>query len=159
MHGRFRNTLVALAAALALLAAASGCESAAAKKQKAWQASMQEKLGTLADAGDTGAMQLVADIEMLRASGFLTDSLATAFTKMPGENFFVYGSGGTVQRQNQAVRISTLLEFTSEEQSLLKDGVITEAEAAEARRLAADNLAAAAEMVAEFRARRQSAAK
>lgn len=158
MHGR--RILAALVAALTLIAALTAltaCESADAKKQKAWQISMKSDLGALADKGDTGSMQLVADIELLRASGFLSDSAATALTQLPGETYFTYVPGGEPQRQNQAVRISTLLEFTTEEQALLKDGVITEAEAAEARRLAADNLAAAAELVSQYRGRRTAA--
>jgi hypothetical protein len=155
MPGRNRNIRTVTAALAALLFAGlfSGCASPAVKQRKAWQTSMQQDLGALADKGDLGSMRLVADVEMLRAEGFFTDSLATALTKLPGATFFEYAASGEPVRKAEAANISALLEFTSSEPALLKDAVITTAEAAEVRRLAADNMSAAADMANEFKAR------
>ncbi len=156
MQGRNRSTrwINAALAALLLASLSWACASPAVKKQKAWRTSMQQDISALADKGDIGSMQLVADIEMLRAQGFFTDSLATALTKLPGATFFEYAARGDSPRKADAANITTLLEFTSEEPALLKDAVITAAEAAEVRRMALDNMSAAADMVTEFKSRR-----
>lgn len=142
--------LLALLATGALL---SGCESKAAKEIKLRTAALQSSLGTLADQGDVEAAQLVADIEVLRSQNVFPDSVANALTAMPGAAFLHLDEKGVAQRMDRGTDIASLLEFTADEGKLIQAGVITADDAAEVRRLAMDNLAAAAEKAKALRNR------
>ena len=116
-------------------------------------------LAALADSGDVEALRVVADIEVLRADGMLSDSLANALTAMPSTEFFSLDEKGVRARSGRGVDITSLLAYTSAEPMLLKELVITPEQAAELRRLALDNMAAAAEMAAGFRGQGPAAPK
>lgn len=144
-----------LAALLALVLVA-GCESRAARAVKTHQAALQQPLSALADQGDVEAMRVVADIEVLRAQSMLSDSAANALAAMPGAAFIALDPKGQSTRFERGQDLTELLAFTSVEQALLKDGSIKPDDAAEVRRLATDNLAAAAEKAKQLRLHRVS---
>jgi hypothetical protein len=145
--------LLAVLSASALL---TGCESKAAKELKLREAALQSSLGTLADQGDVGAAQLVADIEVLRSQTVFSDSVANALTAMPGAAFLHLDDKGAAQRYERGADIGTLLDFMTVEAKLIQDGVISNDEATDVRRLAIDNLSAAAEKAKSLRSRRGS---
>lgn len=138
------------------LAALTACESKQAKEIKARGAALDSSLAALAETGDTTAMQLVADIEVLRAQAMFPDSVANALAAMPSTAFLHMNEKGEVGRIERGLELAQLLEFSTGEAQLIKDGVITKADGDEVRRLAADNLSAAADKVKELRARRGS---
>lgn len=148
--------ILLLIAALASIALLTGCETKAAKELKLRTAALQSSLGTLADQGDVEAAQLVADIEVLRSQSVFSDSVANALTAMPGAMFLHLDEQGQAQRFERGADIATLLEFTAEEAKLIQDGVITSDDAADVRRLATDNMAAAAEKAKALKGRRGS---
>jgi hypothetical protein len=107
-------------------------------------------LAALADSGDIEALRMIADIEVLRADGMFSDSLANVLTAMPATEFFSLDEKGVRARAGRGGDITTLLAYTTAEPMLLKEMVVTPQQAAELRRLALDNMAAAAEMAASF---------
>src|SRR5262249_36990570 len=127
-----------------------GSGGATAKKMSALDA----PLNALAEGGDVPAMQLLADIERLRAEGVFSDSAANALGATPGTQFFELDKKGEVTRAVVGDDIPTLLEYSVAEPLLLKEQVITAADATELRRLANYNTAAAAEMASKLRGRR-----
>src|SRR5260221_6329142 len=134
-----------------VLAAVAGCDSGPARALRLHQAALQQPLGTLADQGDVEAMRVVADIEVLRAQSVFSDSAANALTAMPGAAFIGLDPGGKALRIERGQDLVELLAFTALEPMLLKDKSITPDDAAEVRRLATDNMAAAAEKAKQLR--------
>lgn len=150
-----RRTAVLLFA-LSAVALLLGCESNATKELKARTGALQSSLGTLADQGELEAAQVVADIEVLRSQSVFSDSVANALTAMPGSAFLHLDEKGLAQRFERGSDIATLLDFMSMEAKLTEGGVITSDEVADVRRLATDNLAAAAEKAKALKNRRGS---
>ena len=138
---------MSLAIVVSLLALAS-CGPSAIERER----SLYERpLAALADSGQVEAMRVVADIEMLRAQGMFTDSLANAFAEMPASQFISLDDQRVLHRAGRGVDLSVLVEYLAVEPQLLQEAVITGEQAAELRRLAQDNTAAAAEMAASLR--------
>ena len=150
---QFARLSVVLGLLLAL-GFATGCESPRARALKTRQAALQQSLGALANQGDIDAMRIVADIEVLRSQTMFSDSVANSLTAMPGTAFIALDPKGLASRIERGLDIAELLAFTGEEQGLLKDGVITADDAAEVRRLATDNMSAAADKVRQLRSHR-----
>jgi len=141
-----------------LLAAPAGCswlESRDAAKKE--QAALTSPLNTLAEKGDVEAMRVVADIEVLRAQGVFSDSSANALAALPASGFLAADPKGNLQRAEVGRDITTLLDYSASEPTLLKEKVITEADATELRRLANFNTSAAADMAAQLKARKSAA--
>jgi hypothetical protein len=136
---------------LLVLAAATGCESGAARALRLHQVALKQPLGTLADQGDVEAMRVVADIEVLRAQSVFSDSAANALTTMPGAAFIALDPSGKALRVERGQDLVELLAFTALEPTLLRDKSISPDDAAEVRRLATDNMAAAAEKAKQLR--------
>ena len=137
--------------ALGLMGCGSfGAGREAAKKKTA----LATPLNTLADAGDVEAMRMLADIERLRAEGVFSDSAANALGATPASQFLTLDKQGKITRAVVGDDITTLLEYSEAEPLLLKERVITAADATELRRLANYNTAAAAEMASKLRERR-----
>jgi hypothetical protein len=136
--------------ALALVGCGSLGGGATAKKKSA----LAVPLSSLVESGDVEAMRLLADIERLRAVGVFSDSSANALAAMPSDQFLSLDSKGHVTRSTVGDDITTLLEYSTEEPLLLKEQVITAADATELRRLANYNTAAAAEMASKLKERR-----
>jgi hypothetical protein len=120
-------------------------------KQKS---ALEAPLNALAESGDVEAMRLLADIERLRGEGVFSDSSANALGATPGTQFFELDKKGQVTRAVIGDDITTLLEYSEAEPLLLKEQVITTADATELRRLANYNTAAAAELASKLRGRR-----
>jgi hypothetical protein len=139
--------LVALAG-LALLA--PGCGPSRLEVQRR---GLEQPLAALADSGDIDALRMLADIEVLRADGMFSDSLANALTAMPASEFLALDDKGVRSRSGRGVDITTLLAYTTAEPMLLQEMAITPEQAAELRRLAHDNITAAAEMASGFGAK------
>jgi hypothetical protein len=152
-HRPTRSTLVLLGVALGLLylTLVTGCESREARALKAQQLALKQPLSTLADQGNVEAMRVVADIEVLRSQTVFSDSAANALATMPGAAFIALDPKGHPTRFERGEDLVELLAFTAVEQGLLKDGTITPDDAAEVRRLATDNMAAAAEKAKQLR--------
>lgn len=139
---------LAVLAGVALLAV--GCGPSQVEVQRR---SLAQPLAAVADSGDLGALRMIADIEVLRADGMFSDSLANALTAMPANEFLALDDKGVLSRTGRGVDITTLLAYTTAEQMLIKEMAITPEQAAELRRLAHDNITAAAEMAAGFAAK------
>lgn len=136
---------------LLALPVVTGCESSESRDLKAHQAALKQPLSALADQGDVEAMRVVADIEVLRAQSMFSDSAANALTAMPGVAFIGLDPKGQASRVDRGQDLTELLAFTAVEQGLLKDHTITTDDATEVRRLATDNMAAAAEKAKQLR--------
>ena len=80
-----------------------------------------------------------------------SDSAANALTAMPGSAFIGLDPKGRPIRVERGQDLTELLAFTSAEPGLLKDHSIRPDDAAEVRRLATDNMAAAAEKAKQLR--------
>jgi hypothetical protein len=141
-----------------LLAAPAGCSwlqsRDAAKKE---QAVLTSPLNALAEKGDVEAMQVVADIEVLRAQGVFSDSAANALAALPASGFLAADATGKLQRAEVGQDITTLLDYSHAEPALLMEKLITAADATEIRRLANFNTTAAADMAVQLKARRSAA--
>ena len=124
--------------------------SATAKKKSA----LATPLGVLAEGGDVEAMRMLADIERLRAESVFSDSAANALASTPANQFLALDAKGQVTRAMVGDDITTLLEYSEAEPLLLKEQVITSADATELRRLANYNTAAAAELASKLKERR-----
>jgi hypothetical protein len=136
--------------ALALVGCGAFGSGATAKKKDALVA----PLSALAEGGDVEAMRMLADIERLRAEGVFSDSSANALAATPSNQFLALDAKGHMTRAVMGDDITTLLEYSTAEPLLLKEKVITAADATELRRLANYNTAAAAEMASKLRERR-----
>jgi sigma54-dependent transcription regulator len=121
-----------------------------AKKKSA----LTTPLSALAEGGDVDAMQVLADIERLRAEGVFSDSAANALAATPASQFLTLDPKGKMTRAVMGDDITTLLEYSEAEPLLLKEKVITAADATELRRLSNYNTAAAAELASKLRERR-----
>src|SRR5262245_28111647 len=99
-------------------------------------------------------MRILADIERLRAEGVFSDSAANALGATSASQFMEVDKKGEVTRAVVGDDITTLLEYSEAEPLLLKEQVITSADATELRRLANYNTAAAAELASKLKARR-----
>ena len=136
--------------ALALVGCGMLGSGAKAKKQSVLTA----PLSSLAEGGDVEAMNVLADIERLRAEGVFSDSAANALGATPANQFLELDAKGHVTRAVVGDDITTLLEYSTAEPLLLKEQVITQADAIELRRLANYNTAAAAELASKLKERR-----
>src|SRR5262252_135193 len=87
---------------LAAVAAGLACSSAATKKKSALVA----PLSALAEGGDVAAMQMLADIERLRAVGVFSDSAANALAATPASQFLTPDAKGKEARAVVGVDIS-----------------------------------------------------
>ena len=143
-----RFSLVLMALALV------GCGAFGSGAKTKQQTALVSPLNALAEGGDVEAMQLLADIERLRAEGVFSDSAANALGSTPANQFFALDKKGHVTRAVVGDDITTLLEYATAEPLLLKENVITAADATELRRLANYNTAAAAELASKLKERR-----
>ena len=131
-----------------------GCGAFGSGAKTTQQTALVSPLNALAEGGDVEAMQLLADIERLRAEGVFSDSAANALGSTPANQFFALDKKGHVTRAVVGDDITTLLEYATAEPLLLKENVITAADATELRRLANYNTAAAAELASKLKERR-----
>jgi len=137
--------------ALGLIGCGSfGAGREAAKKKTA----LATPLAALAEGGDVDAMQMLADIERLRGKGVFSDSAANALGATPASQFLTLDKQGKMTRAVVGDDITTLVQYLDAEPLLLKEQVITVADATELRRLANYNTSAAAEMASKLRERR-----
>jgi len=127
--------------------AAVGCGPSKIQKE---QSVFDRPLATLADSGQVEAMRVVADIEVLRAQGMFTDSLANWLTALPASEYMSLDEKGVLTRVSRGVDLNKLVEYLAVEPQLVQELVVTAAQAAELRRLAMENMAAAAEMATDF---------
>jgi hypothetical protein len=155
-RARWSRSLVLLFALTLGVLGLSACESKQAKELKAKQAALESPLAVLAEQGDLAAMQLVADIEVLRAQSMFPDSVANALVAMPCNAFLHLDEKGELGRFERGDEITALLEFSTGEAQLVLDGVISDTDGAEVRRLASENLSAAADKVKELKSKRGS---
>ena len=95
-------------------------------------------------------MRVVADIEVLRAQGMFTDSLANWLVELPASEFMSLDKKGVLTRVSRGIDLSKLVDYLAVEPQLVNEMVVTAAQAAELRRLAMENTAAAAEMATDF---------
>lgn len=137
---------------MALTLVGCGMLGSGAKAKK--QTALAAPLSSLAEGGDVEAMRLLADIERLRAEGVFSDSAANALAGTPSSQFLSVDPKGHVIRAVVGDDITTLLEYSTAEPLLLKERVITAADATELRRLANYNTAAAAELASKLKERR-----
>ena len=149
-QGTLNRWLLGTLLALALVGCGMFGSGASAKKKSALGA----PLAALAEGGDVEAMRMLADIERLRAEGVFSDSAANALAATPAERFLTMDGKGHITRAVVGDDITTLLEYSEAEPLLLKEQVITAADATELRRLANYNTAAAAEMASKLKERR-----
>ena len=153
--GRLRVFALAVLVLAGLVVAALGC---GPSKVAVARDRLETPLAVLADSGDVEALRMIADIEVLRADGMFSDSVANALHAMPTKEFFALDDKGVRARAGRGEDITTLLAYTSAEPMLLKEAVITPAQAAELRRMALDNMTAAAEMATSYGATRTDTA-
>ena len=149
-QGTLNRWLLGTLLALALVGCGMFGSGASAKKKSALGA----PLAVLAEGGDVEAMRMLADIERLRAEGVFSDSAANALAATPAERFLTLDGKGHITRAVVGDDITTLLEYSEAEPLLLKEQVITAADATELRRLANYNTAAAAELASKLKERR-----
>jgi len=149
-QGTLNRWLLGTLLALALVGCGMFGSGASAKKKSALGA----PLAALAEGGDVEAMRMLADIERLRAEGVFSDSAANALAATPAERFLTMDGKGHITRAVVGDDITTLLEYSEAEPLLLKEQVITAADATELRRLANYNTAAAAELASKLKERR-----
>jgi len=139
---------LSVCATLALIALA-GCGPSQLERDRAL---FEQSLAAVADRGQVEAMRVVADIEVLRAAGVFSDSLASALAAMKANQYIQLDDQSRLARTGVGNDLITLVDYTTVEQKLLNDKVITDAQRAELRRMAQDNIAAAAEMAKGFQA-------
>jgi hypothetical protein len=142
-----RLVLPALLLLAGLVALATSCGPSKLELQRR---GLERSLAVLADSGDVEAGRVIADIEVLRADGMFSDSLANVLTAMPANEFLAIDDKGVLSRTGRGVDITALLAYTAAEPMLIKEMAITPEQAAEVRRLAKDNMTAAAEMATSF---------
>ena len=147
----FRAVPVLLLVLFAVAHTASGCGPSQVQKERSV---FDRPLAALADSGQVEAMRVVADIEVLRAQGMFTDSLANALAELPASDYMSLDDKGVLTRVGRGVDLTALVDYLAVEPNLLQESVVTSQQAAELRRLAMDNMAAAAEMATGFRGER-----
>jgi hypothetical protein len=152
-RARWSRPLIVLFALMLAVVGLTACESKQAKELKAKKSALDAPLSALAEQGDLAAMQLVADIEVLRAQTMFPDSVANALVAMPCTAFLHLDEKGELGRYERGDEITALLEFSTGEAQLVRDGVITAADGVEVRRLAGENLSAAADKVKELKSK------
>ena len=146
-HARVR-LLPALSVCLLVSLFAAGCGTSKIERE---QSIFDRPLAVLADSGQVEAMRVVADIEVLRAQGMFTDSLANTLAQMPANEFMSLDDEGVLTRVGRGVDLTSLVDYVAVEPQLIQELVVTSAQAAELRRVAMENTAAAAEMATDFR--------
>lgn len=124
--------LARLVALLFALSLSPGCGGRAAKDATA--VDLSRPLSQLADQGQLEALQLLADLEVLRAQGVFEDSTADRLMAQPAATFLTNEAHGKVTRGPQGQALTTLLGH----------GEWSEAERVTLRRRAAQDLVAAA---------------
>lgn len=149
-------SLRALPALMLVLLAAAGCGPTKVEKERSV---FDRPLAALADSGQVEAMRVVADIEMLRAQGMFTDSLANSLMELPSSEYMSLDDKGVLRRAGRGVDLNGLVDYLAVEPQLLQEMVVTSAQAAELRRLAMENMAAAAEMATGFVGQRSETPK
>jgi len=149
-QGTLNRWLVGTLLTLALVGCGAFGSGATAKKKSA----LVTPLSVLAEGGDVEAMRMLADIERLRAEGVFSDSAANALASTPTDHFLTLDAKGHLIRAVVGDDITTLLEYSEAEPLLLKEQVISAADATELRRLANYNTAAAAELASKLKERR-----
>lgn len=117
-----------------VLASVAGCGRGAQHPPKP---DLDRSLAALADAGQLEALQLLADLEVLRAQGVFADSTADRLAAGPARTFLAIEGDARVVRTARGHAFTTLLAHP--------DG--NEARLATVRRLAAQDPAAAAAWV------------
>jgi len=142
-----RRGLHALALLVALVLA--GCGTGKIERERSL---FERPLAQLADSGQVEAMRVVADIEVLRAGGIFSDSLANSLTHVPASEYIQLDDHGTLTRTGKGTDLAALVEYVAAEPKLLKEKAVTDMQVAELRRMALDNIAAAAEMAASYQA-------
>ena len=130
------------------IVALAGCGPSKVERQRSV---FDTPLASLADSGQVEAMRVVADIEVLRAQGMFTDSLANSLMELPASEYMALDDQGTLTRIGRGLELGSLVEFIAVEPQLLQELVITPAQAAELRRLAMENMSAAADMATDLR--------
>ena len=135
---------------LVLFAGVLAAASCGPSKLQKEQSVFDRPLATLADSGQVEAMRVVADIEVLRAQGMFTDSLANSLMELPASEYMSLDEKGVLTRVSRGIDLSKLMDYIAAEPQLVQELVVTAAQAAELRRLAMENMAAAAEMATEF---------
>ena len=144
---QLRSLVALLLVLFASVLAAVGCGPSKIQKE---QSVFDRPLATLADSGQVEAMRVVADIEVLRAQGMFTDSLANWLTELPASEYMSLDEKGVLTRVSRGIDLSKLVDYLAVEPQLVNEMVVTAAQAAELRRLAMENMAAAAEMATDF---------
>jgi hypothetical protein len=127
--------------------AAVGCGPSKIQKE---QSVFDRPLAALADSGQVEAMRVVADIEVLRAQGMFTDSLANSLVELPASEYMSLDEKGALTRVGRGIDLTKLVDYIAVEPQLVQELVVTAAQAAELRRLAMENTAAAADMATGF---------
>jgi hypothetical protein len=127
--------------------AAVGCGPSKIQKE---QSVFARPLAALADSGQVEAMRVVADIEVLRAQGMFTDSLANSLVELPASEYMSLDEKGALTRVGRGIDLTKLVDYIAVEPQLVQELVVTAAQAAELRRLAMENTAAAADMATGF---------
>jgi len=128
---RLRAALIGLPLLLALMLV-PGCGGRGA--QKTPTTDLTRPLSQLADQGTLEALQLLADLEVLRAQGVFADSTADRLAANPASTFLEHGANGAVVRGAQGRALTALLGH----------GTWSDAQRATLRRRAAQDLIAAA---------------
>jgi hypothetical protein len=128
---RLRTTLVGLPLLLAV-AVLPGCGGRASQKAPAHD--LTRPLSQLADQGPLEALQILADLEVLRAQGVFADSTADRLVAQPASTFLDHGANGAVVRSSQGRALT----------ALLGRGAWSESQRATLQRRAAQDLIAAA---------------
>ncbi len=142
-----RRGLLGLSLLVAL--ALAGCDHGKIERERSL---FEYPLAQLADSGQVEAMRVVADIEVLRGGGIFPDSLANALSAVPASEYIQLDDQGKLTRTGKGTDLAALVEYVAAEPKLLKEKVVTDLQVAELRRMALDNIAAAAEMAVAFRA-------
>src|SRR5262249_56632226 len=103
-----------------LLAAMASCSWLGSRDAAKEKAALAGPLNALAEKGDVEAMRLVADIEVLRAQGVFSDSAANALGAAPAAQYLKADAKGKLLRAEVGEDISTLLDYSNVEPTLLK---------------------------------------
>jgi hypothetical protein len=135
----------------ALFAGLPGSAGCGPNKTEEERSVFDRPLAALADSGQVEAMRVVADIEVLRAQGMFPDSLANALMELPASQYMSLDESGVLTRVGRGVDLNSLVDYIAVEPQLLQEMVVTSEQAAELRRLAMENMSAAADMATELR--------
>lgn len=147
---------VRLLPALALIAALAGCSSAEQRAISERRHALAAPLATLANDGDLPALQMVADIEVLRASGFLTDGATDRLLEMPASAFLGITKTGGSEPSGRGMAVVTLIEYQRAERDLMSAGLVSPTDSVTIRTLTDGDLVPAHERATEYLARRKT---